>query len=327
MAPTDLNQFDILSTLSETPECTRQLARLENHDPPVQLITFSDELSDCPEFRRVLKTDRDMLEMLRHQSVVHLLGVSESANGLFCWTEQLAAPPLRTRLESDQQFSVDDVIEVGWQICSALQQAHNLGVVHGFLSIDTILVSDSLSVWISDFGIARWLHVAATSKDQQSSETAERSESLMTVSVMASQSAVEQDLSDLARILADMLRQADSQESTAAAEQSLRRLLDSMLDPDQPRIPVTAREFQGRLGELLLGSGQPEIPIVDERNSPGVGKRSIIVELFDPMDSDAGTASGNSSISAETASRQHKLPILVIAAAAVLITIVAALLF
>lgn len=317
MPATELREFEILETFREGTECTRSLARHPDYTTPVQLIVFAGKLSANPDFRRGLKTDRSMLEMLRHQGLVNLLGVSESDGTLFCWTEACDFPTLAQQLEDGTPRSTDDIIEIGWQICSALQQAHNLGIVHEFLAADLIQISDSLRVCLADLGIARWLHLAVAA-EADPSEIEPHAPALITVSVLASRESVEKDLCDLARVLQLLLDQNDDQQPAAVA---LRSLLQRILDADQPQIPLTAREFQGRLGELLLGTDQQEIPIVDERNSVVGSRRSIVVELFE-SDQQRRSQAGHG-IPAESAPRLHNLPVLALVALAVIITIIA----
>lgn len=321
MSTTELREFEILETFREDAECTRALAQHPDHQSPVQLIVFASRLSANPDFRRAIKTDRSMLEMLRHQGLVNLLGVSESDGTLFCWTEHCDFPTLAQQLANDNPWSTDDIIEIGWQICSALQQAHNLGIVHEFLAADLIQISDSLRVCIADLGIARWLHLAV-STETPASEFAQNTPALITISVLASRAAVENDLCDLARILLQLLNRNDDQQPAGAG---LRALLQRILDADQPQIPVTAREFQGRLGELLLGTEQQEIPIVDERDSVAGSRRSIVVELFEHEQ--PPHSQPRNGIPADSAPRLHNLPVLALLALAAIITIIAVAVF
>jgi serine/threonine protein kinase len=321
----ELKDFEIVG------ECPPQDARQVFHavdraqNKPVRLTVFSSEMSQRPEFRRALKTDRAMLSMLMHQSIVKFLGSGESNGQLFLWTEDCEYDSLAQQLEQQKTFSAEDVIEIGWQVCSALQQSHNLGLAHGGLTLDAVLLSDNMQAIVVDFGVARWLNAAAKASDSSSDGPA-----LITISALASRVEVERDLSSLGAILSRLIQAVtDTSEITESGKVStkvaLERLLARVTSSNPALRPVSAREFQGRLGEILIGTDDDSMPLVDQRKSTTTSKRSIVVELFE------STASGEPSASATTQSAgsawpKQILPILMVIAAIVVITMLAGLL-
>ncbi len=291
----------------------------------VRLTVFSAELSQRPEFRRALKTDRAMLSMLRHQSIVRFGDSGESGGQLFFWTEPCEFESLATQLEKHRVFSSEDVIEIGWQVCSALQQAHNLGLAHGGLSMESVLLSDNLQVMLIDFGVARWLKAAAVNNDVENSGPA-----LITISALASREQVESDLTELASILGTLLKSSvDTHEGADSEKVStygpLERLLARITSGNPAMKPVSAREFQGRLGEILIGSDDDKMPLVDHREFTGGSKRSIVVELFDSTETE-NPVSGTANQPATSATRMQLLPILVGLAVVIILALLAGLL-
>lgn len=325
MAEIELKDFEIVQ------ECPARDARRVFHavdrasSKPVRLTVFSSEMSQRPEFRRAFKTDRAMLSMLMHQSIVRFLGSGESDGQLFFWTEDCEYESLGEQLEQQKTFSAEDVIEIGWQVCSALQQSHNLGLAHGGLTLDAVLLSDNMQAMVVDFGVTRWLNAAAVSSESSSDGPA-----LITISALASRVEVERDLSSLAAILGRLLQEVtDNSEITETGKVSTRvaleRLLARVTSSNPALRPVSAREFQGRLGEILIGTEDDSMPLVDQRKSTTTSKRSIVVELFE------SAASGEPSSSATTESAgsawpKQILPILFVVAIIVIITMLAGLL-
>ena len=263
--------------------------------------------------------------MLMHQSIVKFLGSGESDGQLFLWTESCDYESLSEQLEQQKTFSAEDVIEIGWQVCSALQQSHNLGLAHGGLTLDAVLLSDNMQAIVVDFGVARWLNAAAASNESSSDGPA-----LITISALASRVEVERDLSQLAAILCRLLQVVkDTSEVTESGKVStkvaLERLLARVTSSNPALRPVSAREFQGRLGEILIGTDDDSMPLVDQRKSTTTSKRSIVVELFE------SAASGEPSSPATTQSAgsawpKQILPILIAIAIIVVITMLAGLL-
>ena len=325
MSAPELRDFQITQTLGGTSDW-QLLAATDTSGTPIRLTVFSAEISCRAEFRRALKMDRAMLLMLQHQSIIRFLGTGESDGTLFFWTATTDYPPLSQQLAEGRRFSADDIIEIGWQICSALQQAHNLGLSHGRLHLETVLLSDNLQVLLTGFGVERWLRGVPKATPASDSGPA-----LITISALASRQQVENDLKDLAELLSLLLTKAsveESQSSAAANPNSSRSLLERLLArcrSDAPgQLPVTAREFQGRLGEILIGSEEDTMPLVDQRGSVATSRPSIVRELFEP-DVAAHDPQTSRETSAGSAVWKQILPILAVLALAALITLIAVL--
>lgn len=321
MPEVELSDFELSRELSSSSERKLYDACVRADGRRVLVTVFSPDVSQLTEFRRGLKTDRAMLVMLQHQAVNRFQGAGESDGTLFLWSEFCDSPTISEHLKEGREFSADDIIEIGWQICSALQQAHNLGLSHGGLSPDTVRLSDNLQVTVSDFGVARWLDAARTADPRNSSGPA-----LITVRALASREQVEKDLRDLASLLKALVErlQEEPQEIRTVSRTLLERMLSRFLSDTGSQLPVTAREFQGRLGEILIGNDDT-MPLVDERKSVGTSKRSIVVELFEPRE----TLDGEEPLtaSADSAAGVRFLPIAVGVAAVVVITLIAVLLW
>jgi hypothetical protein len=321
----ELRDFQITKTLDGSSDW-QLLAATDTSGTPIRLTVFSSEISRCADFRRALKMDRAMLLMLQHQSIIRFLGTGESDGTLFFWTATTDYPPLSQQLADGRRFSADDIIEIGWQICSALQQAHNLGLSHGRLHLETVLLSDNLQVLLTGFGVERWLRGVKRAMPASDSGPA-----LITISALASREQVENDLKDLAELLSQLLTNASVEESESASAANpnssrglLERLLARCLSDAPGQIPVTAREFQGRLGEILIGSEEDTMPLVDQRDSVTTSRPSIVRELFEP-----GAAVHNQQMSRETSAGsavwKQILPILAVLVLAAIITLIAVL--
>jgi len=320
---TDLNDFEIGQKLQSYPEWCVLTAIRKDSGKPVRLTVFSGEISLRPEFRRAVKMDRAMLAMLQHQSIVKFLGYGESGGTLFLWTEASHFTPLSSQLTAGRSFSAEDIIEIGWQVCSALQLAHNLGLAHGGLSAENVLLSDNLQVTVVDFGVARWLRAVAADDALKSGPA------LITISALASREDVGQDLRDLACLLARLLQVCNDEEEPEPGKVTTRVMMERLLARFEQsgasgaaQRPASAREFQGRLGEILIGTGDDSMPLVDQRNAAATSRRSIVVELFEPsgssLRSDAATHG-----SAFFAWRKRILPIGMIIVALIILCLLA----
>ena len=320
---TDLNDFEIGQKLQSYPEWCVLTAIRKDSGKPVRLAVFSEEISLRPEFRRAVKMDRSMLAMLRHQSIVKFLGYGESGGTLFLWTEASDFTPLSSQLAAGRTFSSEDIIEIGWQVCSALQLAHNLGLAHGGLSPENVLLSDNLQVTVIDFGVARWLRGVAADDSSKSGPA------LITISALASREDVGQDLRDLACLLTRLLQVCNDEEEPEPGKVTTRVMMERLLARFEQssasgaaQRPVSAREFQGRLGEIMIGTGDDSMPLVDQRNAAATSRRSIVVELFEPSGSSLRSDPAAHG-SAVFAWRRRILPIGVISVALIILRLLA----
>lgn len=101
----------------------------------------------------------EILERLSHPNVVEMYDYGRAEAGaykgqLYYVMELVDGPSLRDVLESRGRIPWQDVIEIGWQICSALQHAHNMGVVHRDLKPANLFLASEGTVKLGDFGIA-----------------------------------------------------------------------------------------------------------------------------------------------------------------------------
>jgi len=327
MSPTQTGEFDLQQTLQQADGWRLMLAVHRPTGRTVHLLIFSQELSQLPQFRAALKTDRDTLLQLRHACIQRFLGFAESDGELLCWMEPPEAPSLATVMASETQLSTDEIIDIGWQLSSALQQMHNLGLAHGALSADTVLLSEGLQPTITSLGMHRWLAAAAAAKASQMQPAT--GPALISVSAFASQEQVLTDLRDLALLLRRLLelshdnqtRKTAAVAGTASARPRLARLLERLIGTDQST-PLTARELQGRMGELLLEGG--EMPINDQRDDSTGRRNSILHNLFDDATEPSSAIPGQ--IPAGSAGRLPNLPIVVAVVVVLLLTLVAVLL-
>jgi len=75
--------------------------------------------------------------------------------------EWVPGSDLRKVLDDQQKLLVNQVVEYGIQICSAVGTAHRAGLVHGDLKPGNILVTPNNQAKVTDFGLARALGASA----------------------------------------------------------------------------------------------------------------------------------------------------------------------
>jgi serine/threonine-protein kinase len=119
-----------------------------------------------PELSAALGSERFLREIeiaatLQHPHILPLYD-SGQADGLLYYVMPFAeGESLRQRLAREQQLPLDAAFQIAREVGSALQYAHDHGVIHRDIKPENIMLSGGQAV-VADFGIARALHAAST---------------------------------------------------------------------------------------------------------------------------------------------------------------------
>lgn len=105
--------------------------------------------------RARFRREMAILERLTHPHIVHYYGGGEDDGILFYVMELVNGGTVKGLLQVKGTFEWPIVVEVTRQICSALQYAHNNGVIHRDLKPSNLFLTKSGEIKLGDFGIAR----------------------------------------------------------------------------------------------------------------------------------------------------------------------------
>ena len=125
-----------------------------------------------PEISAVLGSERFIREIkiaatLQHPHILPLYD-SGQAGGLFYYVMPFVeGESLRQRLERERQLPLDTAFQITREVGSALQYAHDHGVIHRDIKPENIMLSGGQAV-VADFGIARALDAAGAEQITQS---------------------------------------------------------------------------------------------------------------------------------------------------------------
>jgi serine/threonine protein kinase len=91
---------------------------------------------------------------LNHPNIVTIYEIGQSNTTHFIATEFVDGETLREHM-SRQRISIDEVLNIGTQIVSALQAAHQAGIVHRDIKPENIMLRRDGIVKVLDFGLAK----------------------------------------------------------------------------------------------------------------------------------------------------------------------------
>ncbi len=132
---------------------TVYLAQDLRHDRLVALKVLLPEVAAAFGPERFLREIR-LTARLDHPHILALLDSGEADGLLYFVTPYVAGESLRDRLRRDKQLPMEDVLQIGRQVASALEHAHHLGIVHRDIKPENILLMGD-HARVCDFGIAR----------------------------------------------------------------------------------------------------------------------------------------------------------------------------
>ncbi len=146
------DRYEIEREIGSGGMATVYLARDIRHKREVALKVLK------PELGAVLGTERFLSEItvtanLQHPNLLPLFDSGEAAGLLFYVMPFVRGETLRAKIDRERQLSVDESVRYAVAVASALQHAHEHGVIHRDLKPENILLQSGQPV-IADFGIA-----------------------------------------------------------------------------------------------------------------------------------------------------------------------------
>jgi eukaryotic-like serine/threonine-protein kinase len=126
-------------------------------DRPVALKVLAEHLADDEDFRERFLREARLAAKLVHPNVVQVYDANEDERGPFIVMEYVDGHTLADELKRRGRLPPAEVVAIGIQVCSALEAAHEAGLVHRDIKPQNILLRPDGRVKIADFGIARSL--------------------------------------------------------------------------------------------------------------------------------------------------------------------------
>jgi predicted Ser/Thr protein kinase len=120
--------------------------------------------------RRFLR-EAQMASILNHPNIATIYEIGELSGVPYIVMEYVEGVTLTERLASGGPFPVSELVEIGRQVASALEEAHEKGVVHRDIKSANIILTSRGTVKILDFGLAKPSALAEKMREQVSDIT------------------------------------------------------------------------------------------------------------------------------------------------------------
>ncbi len=121
---------------------------------------------------RIARFEREarLLATLNHPNIAAIYGFEKSERGHFVVMELVGGETLAERI-SRGQLPTDESLQIARQICEALEQAHDKGVIHRDLKPANIKILPDNTVKVLDFGLAKLVEREASNPTVSDSPT------------------------------------------------------------------------------------------------------------------------------------------------------------
>jgi eukaryotic-like serine/threonine-protein kinase len=278
MTQKTLKSFQLGETLGVGTVGTIRRAVDRANKREVALKILQPAVSQDETIRLRFEREIEVLHKLDHPNVVACYDHGLDDGRLFYSMEIVRGGTLKQLLEKRGKLKIEEALETGWQLCSALQYIHNHGIVHRDLKPSNIYLNRTGLIKLGDFGIA--LDTGATEITDQGLTVGsylymapEQIRGDRSISYQADLYAVgcllfelvtgkpPYEGSNFARIF-DQHLSADppsARAHVAECPEVLDDLIRSLLSKDPDDRPINARSVQGVLAETLSEIIGPQV--------------------------------------------------------------------
>lgn len=154
-----LGKYEILSILgkgamgivykAQDPDIDRKVA--------IKTIRFdlASEETDNEEIMQRFMREAQAAGKLTHPNIITIFDVGREKDLTYIVMQFIEGPSLQRLIAQGEKFSIPEVTKIMEQVCSALDYAHQHGIVHRDIKPGNILLDKNHRPYICDFGVAR----------------------------------------------------------------------------------------------------------------------------------------------------------------------------
>jgi len=126
------------------------------------MLTEGLSSEEYKEFRARFQREAQAAGVLSHPNIVNVFDYGEDGGMLYLIMEYLEGTSLEKLVEGNKVLPIETIIRMCEQVCSALDHAHEHGIVHRDIKPANIMVLNNGTVKVTDFGIAKVVSMGMT---------------------------------------------------------------------------------------------------------------------------------------------------------------------
>lgn len=157
LAPSTIfgNRYEILELVGEGGMGQVYKALDKELDRVIALKTIRAEKETDPETVQRFKRELVLARKITHKNVVRIHDLGEADGIKFFTMEYVEGRSLKQEIRKRGRVPVSEALPIARQVLSALQEAHSQGVIHRDLKPQNVMLDQSGTPLLMDFGIAR----------------------------------------------------------------------------------------------------------------------------------------------------------------------------
>jgi eukaryotic-like serine/threonine-protein kinase len=153
-----VGKYEVQKLLGKGATGTVYLAKDAFSGKEVALKTIEPEVFRDPEFGTVYRqqflNEASLAGKLRHPHIVGILDAVVQENSGYIAMEIVTGGELSKHAKADTLLPVEDVLQIGFKCCGALDYAFKEGIVHRDIKPANLMLAGGTNVKIADFGAA-----------------------------------------------------------------------------------------------------------------------------------------------------------------------------
>jgi serine/threonine-protein kinase len=150
-----INQYEVVSPLGRGGMGEVWLAEDRRLKRKVALKLLPAEFTNDAGRVRRFEREAHAVLTLNHPNIITLFDFGHTDEGYFITTEFVDGQTLRALLREETRLPVRESIEIALQICSALDAAHDAGIIHRDIKPENVMLRRDGFVKVLDFGLAK----------------------------------------------------------------------------------------------------------------------------------------------------------------------------
>jgi CheY-like chemotaxis protein len=148
-------RYEVLATLGNGAMGVVYRARDLELDEDVAIKTLRPDLVRDPTHLERFKTEIRLARRISHRNVVRTHDFGECAGVYYLTMEHVEGITVRDMIDSRGQLEVSSTLAIASQLATALDVAHEQGVIHRDIKPQNMLLDDEGILKVMDFGVAR----------------------------------------------------------------------------------------------------------------------------------------------------------------------------
>jgi len=155
---TTIGKFQIKKMIGRGATASVYLAEdpFSNHEVAIKIAhqnIFTDPVNGA-RFKKMFLNEASLAGRLRHPNIVTVFDAGTENDMHYIVMEHIAGKTLKDFCKQTSLLPINDVVEIGFKCCNALEYAYTHGLIHRDIKPANLLLTKGTDVKITDFGTA-----------------------------------------------------------------------------------------------------------------------------------------------------------------------------